>query len=120
MNKVIRAAVDLYTTFRGRKPKRIKSVVFDVPEAVAIIGHVELICYRTTYDGKSEFYEHEFAPGSRPLLAASSDGRQILLLGGRYVFDADHGIVDKDARGRPILDPEHGQHIGFMSRRQAD
>lgn len=120
MKKVIRAAVDLYTTFRGRAPKRIKAVTFDVPEAVAIIGHVERICYRTTYDGKSEFYEHEFAPGSRPLLAASSDGRQILLLGGRYEFHADHGIVDKDSRGRPILDPEHGQHAGFLSRRQAD
>lgn len=120
MKKVIRAAVDIYSTFRGRKPKRLKRVDYDVPEAVAVIGHVDYIGYRTTYDGKSELYEHEFAPGSRPLMCVDARGRQLVLLGGRYEFDKDHGIVDKDARGRKILDPDHGKDIGFMRVRQAN
>lgn len=120
MHKVIRAAVDLYSTFRGRKPTKIKRVDYDVPVAVAVIGYVDYIGYRTTYDGKSELYEHEFQPGSRPLLCVNPDGKQLVLLGGRYVFDKDHGIVDKDAKGRKVLDPDHGQDLGFMRRKQAD
>lgn len=120
MKKVIRAAVDLFETFRGRSPRRIKRVTMDVPEAVAVIGHVDYIGYRTTYEDKSELYEHEFQPGSRPLLCVNADGKQLVLLGGRYVFDKHHGIVDKDARGRKVLDPDHGKDIGFMRVRQAN
>jgi hypothetical protein len=120
MKKVIRAAMDIYATFRGKQPKKLKRVDFDVPVAVAVIGHVDYIGYRTTYGDKSELYEHEFAPGSRPLLCVNPDGRQLVLLGGRYAFNKDHGIVDKDARGREILDPDHGKDIGFMRTRQAN
>lgn len=120
LKKVIRAAVDLYATFRGAAPKRIKAVTFDIPQAVAIMGHVDYVGYRTTYEGESELYEHQFQPGSRPLLAVSHDGKQLLLLGGRYVVDKHHGIVDKDAKGRKVLDPDHGQDLGFMRRRQAN
>lgn len=118
--KVIRAAVDIYRTFRGAEPKRLQVANLDIPEAVAVIGHLDYVGYRTTYEGESELYEHEFQPGSRPLLCVSHDGKQLVLLGGRYVFDKHHGIVDKDARGRKVLDPHHGQDIGFMRRRQAN
>lgn len=120
MKKVIRAAMDIYSCFRGRDAKRLKRVDYDVPEAVAVIGHVDYIGYRTTYDGKSELYEHEFAPGSRPLMCVDARGRQLVLLGGRYEFDKDHGIVDKDSKGRKILDPDHGKDLGFMRVRQAN
>lgn len=120
MRKVVRAAVDLYQRFRGQKPKRIKVVNFDLPDAVMVIGHVEAIAYNTTWEGKREYYVHEFQSGSRPLLCASSDGKQLLLIGGRYVFDGDHGIVDRNKDGTLNYDPEHGQFAGFFSRRQAD
>ena len=58
----------------------------------------------------AQYLRHEFAPGSRPLLAVSANGKQLLLLGGRYKFD-ERGIVDRDAQGRPILDPKHRQFI---------
>jgi hypothetical protein len=119
VKKVIRAAVNLYQSFREKAPKRLKVVSFDVPEAVMVIGHVEEIAYRTTHGDKTEHYVHAFAPGSRPLLTASHDGRQLLLLGGRYMF-TDRGIVDKDAKGRLIFEPEHGRDAGFLSRKQAD
>lgn len=117
--KVIRAAVNLYQSFREKAPKRIKVVQFDVPEAVMVVGHVEEIAYRTTHGEKTEHYVHAFEPGSRPLLVASHDGKQLLLLGGRYKF-TDRGIVDKDAKGRLIFEPEHGRDAGFLTRRQAN
>jgi hypothetical protein len=119
MKRAIRAAVKLYRSFRESDPKRIKVVSFDVPEAVMVIGHVEEICYTTTHDGKSVAYRHPFQPGSRPLLCASSDGAQLLLLGGRYKF-TDRGIVDRDSRGRLVYEPDHGKTEGFLRRRQAD
>ena len=105
--KKLRQSVELYESFREAKPKRLKVLSFDVPELVAVIGHVEAIDYRTTHGGKVTLYNHKFQKGSRPLLVASSDGRQLLLLGGRYVF-TDRGIVDKDGKGRQILNPKHG------------
>lgn len=117
--KVLRMAVDLYTSFRERKPTRLKVVHFDVPEAVIVIGHVDEICYTTTHGNKPEHYSHEFQSGSRPLLCASHDGKQLLLLGGRYEF-TDRGIVDKDAKGRLNFDPDHGKDAGYLRRRQAE
>lgn len=120
MKKAIRAAVELFAAFREKQPRRIKVVEFDVPEAVLVIGHVEEICYRTTHGDKLVRYRHPFQSGSRPLLCVSSDGKQLLLLGGRYQFE-ERGIVDIDARGRKVYDPEHGQDdSAYLRRRQAD
>lgn len=119
MKRAIRAAVKLYRDFREKEPKRLTTVDFDIPEAVMVIGHVEAIKYRTTHGGETELYEHPFQPGSRPLLVASSDGKQLLLLGGRYKFTA-RGIVDRDAKGRLVYEPDHGKETGFLRRRQAD
>ena len=110
MSKLMRKAVDLYTSFREKKPRKIKRISFDVPEIVACMGHVEAIEYRTTHGKKVTLYKHDFAPGSRPLLCVSADGRQILLLGGRYKW-TDRGIVDRDAQDREIDNPAHGHDI---------
>jgi hypothetical protein len=40
----------------------------------------------------------------------SSDGKTLLLLGGRYQF-TERGIVDKDAKGREIENKKHGKKI---------
>lgn len=120
MKKAIRAAISLYRSFRDKEPTRVKIVDYEPPEAVAIIGYVEEICYVTSHGKKVVHYSHPFGKGSRPLLCASEDGRQLLLLGGNFEF-GEQGIVDKDARGRPIYDPQHGSDdLGFMRRRQAD
>lgn len=110
MNRAVKAAIRLYRAFREKDPERIGVVHVELPEAVAVIGYVEAIKYRTTHGGKTELYEHPFQAGSRPLLVASSDGRQLLLLGGRYRFGA-RGIVDVDARGKLVLDPDHGKEL---------
>jgi hypothetical protein len=74
------------------------------------MGHVEGIDYRTTHAGKVTLYRHKFTKGSRPLLCVSGDGRQLMLLGGRYEW-TDRGIQDEDASGRLIGNPKHGRSI---------
>lgn len=94
-----RRAARLYEDFREEPAQRAKAVPFRVPKAVAVIGHVEFIGYATTHRGKTFLYLHEFAPGSRPRLAAGPRKNELYLVGGRYRF-TERGIVDLDARGR--------------------
>lgn len=116
MKRDIQRAVAIYRGFREKEPKKIARVDFEVPRAVAFIGYVEAIKYRTTHGDKVELYEHPFQKGSRPALAVSADGRQLLLIGGRYKFTS-RGIVDRDARGKLVFDPDHGK-VGKKSRRR--
>ncbi len=118
LKKAIGQAVRLYEDFRDKTPKKIGVVQIKLPKAAAVIGYLEAVDYRTTHNGKTELYQHSFEPGSRPLLAVSEDGKQLLLLGGRYQF-TEQGIVDKDARGRLITNPKHGKVINPRKRAKA-
>lgn len=115
--QAIGQAVRLFQSFRERKPQRVGVVKFRVPKAVACMGYVEGIDYRTTHGKKITLYHHDFAPGARPFLAVSSDGLQLLLLGGRFKF-THQGIVDKDARGRLITNPKHGKNVNPSRRKK--
>jgi hypothetical protein len=106
----LRQAIRLYQSFRERPPHKIGDVILTVPGLTVACGHVEYIGYRTTHGKQTTLYQHDFAPGSRPMLASSPDGQQLFLLGGRYDF-TDRGIMDVDARGRPIDDAQHGEII---------
>lgn len=110
MNRDIKRAIALYESFREKRPKKISSVSVRVPHAVAVIGHVDTIDYTTTHGEKVTSYRHPFAPGSRPLLCVSGDGRQLMLLGGRYKF-TERGIVDRDHKGREVESPAHGKAL---------
>jgi hypothetical protein len=59
-----------------------------------IVGELDLLGYRATRDGKSERYGHHFKKNSRPLLAVTSDGKQLHIVGGRYEF-TEAGIEDR-------------------------
>ena len=58
------------------------------------VGWCDGILYTTERDGNVEKYIHKFKKSSRPLLAASFDGKNLLLLGGAFRF-TDRGIVDQ-------------------------
>ncbi len=58
------------------------------------IGRCDGILYTTIRDGVTEKYIHEFKKKARPVLVASYDGKQLLLVGGKFTF-TDRGIVDK-------------------------
>lgn len=126
LKKAIRAAVKLYRDFREKEPKKIGVVEVTLPAAVMVIGYVDEIFYTTSHKGRKVQYRHPFQDGSRPLLVASSDGKQLLLLGGFYKFTA-RGIVDRNPDGSLNFDPDHGADEadvgygpGFMRRKQAD
>lgn len=111
-------AAKLYESFRERAPTRVKKLGIAGPPRIAVdIGHVEFIGYRTTHGRKLTLYQHDFAPGSRPLLCVSPDGKQLLLLGGRYQFTG-RGIVDRDIAGREIDNPQHGRPMRSNPRRR--
>lgn len=90
----IEDVADLRERFTGHPSKRGKVLtVSPLPEAVAVIGKCDGILYTTVRDGRTERYIHEFALSDRPMLCVAPGGRQILLVGGRYVF-TERGIVD--------------------------
>jgi hypothetical protein len=91
MRKNLRKGVRLFEAFNGREPTHVDKVsVKDYTEFV-LIGPCLEIAYLAD-DGKG--YRHKFRHSSRPLLAVSADGKQLVLLKGRYQF-TDRGIVDK-------------------------
>lgn len=65
-----------------------------VPDVGLKIGHLDGVLYTTVRDGKTEKYIHKFKRSSRPLLAVSFDGKNLIMLGGAYQF-TERGIVDK-------------------------
>jgi hypothetical protein len=59
-----------------------------------IVGELDLVGYRAKRDGKTERYGHHFKKNSRPLLAVTSDGKQLHIVGGQYEF-TEAGIEDR-------------------------
>lgn len=85
--------------FSGHAARRIVKVKSRSNQHTGlIVGDLDLIGYRTKRDGidggKLVKYEHDFSKGSRPLLAVSSDGKQLHIVGGRYEF-TEAGIEDR-------------------------
>lgn len=87
-------AARLLKDFTGHDARSVRGVRLPQDSAGLAIGPVLAVAYETTRDGKREKYLHEFRRGARPLLAASSDGRSLFMLGGAYRF-TERGIVDK-------------------------
>ena len=114
MNRERQQAARLFESFRERPARTLSRLDVKIPRIVAQMGHVEAIDYRTTHGNKVELYRHKFAKGSRPLLCVSADGRQLMLLGGRYEW-TDRGIQDEGADGRLIGNPKHGRAINPKS-----
>jgi len=98
----LKQAARLYADFTGHDAMPIGTVrVPPLPSTVAIIGTADGVLYTTVRDGREESYIHEFAEKDKPMLGVSPDGRQILFIGGRYVF-TDRGIVDlSDTKNLP-------------------
>lgn len=105
-----RGAFRLAQDFREKKPTRVRRVNLNVPKTLMVMGHVEFIGYRTTHGEQLVLYKHDFAPGSRPQLAAGPKRNQLFIVGGRYRV-TDRGIVDLDASGREIDEPQHGAFL---------
>ena len=106
-----RDAFKLHREFREATPTHARVVKAPKTPSVLVLGTLESVKYRTTHKGAVHLYEHEFAPGSRPLLAAGPRRNQLYVIEGRYHV-TERGIVDIDSKGREIDDPAHGHVIG--------
>lgn len=95
-----RAAAQLWKEFRESPVGRSQRIPIQWPKVLMVMGSVRLIAYDTTHNGKFAPYEHEFAPGSRPLLCAGKKRGQLFLIGQDFKVNG-HGIVDVDRHGRP-------------------
>lgn len=92
--KEIAQAIKLFERFRDQEPEYIDEIDI-VPVTVAMkIGECDAIEYTTERGGKIELYRHEFNHRSKPILASSWDGKQLILVNGKYNFTED-GIKDK-------------------------
>lgn len=92
-------AAQLLQDFSGHNAKRvIRMQPRSSQRTGMLVGEIDLIGYRTKRvgigGGKLVRYEHDFRRGSRPLLAVTSDGRQLHIVGGRYEF-TEAGIEDR-------------------------
>lgn len=86
-------ALALFERFTGHKGEIFSVERPDFPDVAMVVGYCDGIMYTTVRDGKREKYLHQFNAKCRPLLLASSDGKQLLVLGGAYDF-TERGIVD--------------------------
>jgi hypothetical protein len=93
----IERAVELFEDFTGHPGDQTRKYNMHTPkqgEALVYVGRVVAIAYEATRDGETEHWEHEFRSSSRPVLAASSDGKHLYLLAGAYRF-THRGIEDR-------------------------
>jgi hypothetical protein len=92
-------AASRFERFTGHDAEEIGRVEIPaLPKVAAVIGTCTAVCYETVRDGRIENYIHEFSQAAAPMLAVSPDGKQLLLVGGKYTF-TERGIVD-NARKR--------------------
>lgn len=88
----IAAAKKLYRDFTGHDSASMRQVrIPSLPKAGLVFGQLVQVGYRSARDG--QLYRHTFSAKSRPLLIASSDGKQVLIFGGGFTF-TDRGIED--------------------------
>ncbi|HJW55870.1 MAG TPA: hypothetical protein VJ577_11400 [Burkholderiaceae bacterium] len=90
----VNSANKLFSEFTGHNGECFSVEKPDMPNVALVVGYLDGVMYETIRDGKTEKYLHRFKKKSRPLLCSSSDGKQLIVLGGAYDF-TDRGIVDK-------------------------
>lgn len=86
-------AAFLYEDFTGHAADNYTNHTLNVPDVGLQFGKCTGIMYETVRDGNHEYYCHEFKKTARPIIGASHDGKQLILVGGNYRF-TNRGIVD--------------------------
>jgi hypothetical protein len=81
--------------FQGHVAEHYTPVKMPRVDVAMLIGEVEQIAYNTVRDGKKERYLHKFKASARPLLAASHDGKTLLIIEGDFEF-TERGITDNE------------------------
>lgn len=91
-------AAKKFEDFTGHEADKITKVSMPAVREGLIIGELDLIGYRVKREGvdggRMVSYGHRFSKKSRPLLAVSKDGTQLVIVGGRYEF-TEAGIENR-------------------------
>jgi len=88
----LRKTIKLFQDFRGDDPENIDTIEVPDYDTFMVIGELDFVGYSTIRDGERENYIHHFDEKSRPLLCSSHDGKQLIIVGGRYKF-GNRGII---------------------------
>lgn len=74
-----------FRLFSGHEPADLIDIPHPAPAAHAwLLGELQAVKYRAKRDGEAHDYFHEFRKGSRPMLAVTVPGAQIVVVGGSY------------------------------------
>lgn len=92
--KEIKNAARLLKDFSGHDATEAITVDDKSFRTGMVVGPLLAVGYETVKDGETLAFLHEFKKTSRPLLAASHDGKQLRIVGGRFEF-TNRGIVDR-------------------------
>jgi hypothetical protein len=90
----LQRAGDLLKDFSGHEPTEVIAVRKKDSRKGLVIGELTAVMYDTVRDGRAEKYIHRFRKQSRPLLAATADGTQLEIVGGRFQM-TEAGIEDR-------------------------
>lgn len=83
----------MYEDFTGHDANTVLKHNIEWPKEGLQVGKCDGILYETIRDGEVENYIHRFKKSARPTFGVSHDGKQLLLIGGKFRF-TDRGIVD--------------------------
>lgn len=90
----LREAAALLEDFSGHTPVEVLRVRQKDLRKGLVIGELDFVGYSTVRDGEAEKYIHRFKKRSRPLLAASADGKTLGIVGGQFQM-TEAGIEDR-------------------------
>lgn len=91
--RAIAQARKLHREFTGQRSTGGRNLrLKPLPRAGVVLGRIIEIGYESSRDSRP--YRHAFRASSRPLLVASHDGTQALIVGGRFAITG-RGIEDR-------------------------
>jgi hypothetical protein len=94
MSTIKKNATELFEAFHEEESEGGRNIdIPNPPPVVWQLGEVLSISYMARLKGKMVSFEHEFRPGSGPLLTVSPDGKNLFLAAGKYKV-TERGIID--------------------------
>jgi hypothetical protein len=97
-NDFLDEAAKKFEDFTGHDADKVLKVDVPAVREGLVVGELDLLGYRVKREGveggRMVRYAHQFRKQSRPLLAVSKDGTQLLIVGGRYEF-TEAGIENR-------------------------
>lgn len=90
-----------FEEFTGLRAEHVTRASYKAPKVAVVLGRLVSVVYEAErldvegYVGENgpALYEHKFSKKNPPILAASVDGKQLLIVGGGCYFDAKKGGI---------------------------